>query len=75
MGDLHTFTKQTQIINKPVMSDKEIKSLIELAKTKIKQERTKKEILASFVAAGILDNKGEFTKPYEKLNSVVTQNS
>ena len=31
------------------------------------QKRTKKEILADFVGAGILDNEGNFTEPYKIL--------
>lgn len=31
------------------------------------QKRTKEEILADFVGAGILDNQGNFTEPYKEL--------
>lgn len=49
------------------MSEKDIQNLIELAKQKLRENVTREQALASFVAAGILDNKGEFTKPYEHL--------
>ena len=31
------------------------------------QKRTKEEILADFVGAGILDTQGNFTEPYKEL--------
>ncbi len=49
------------------MSEKDIQNLIELAKQKLSEKVSREQVLASFVAAGILDEKGEFTKPYEHL--------
>ncbi len=49
------------------MSEKVIQNLIELAKPKLGEKVSREQPLASFVAAGILDKNGEFTKPYEHL--------
>lgn len=51
------------------MSNKEIKQLIDLAK-ELKKNVTKEIALDSFVSAGIMNKKGEFTKPYKSLNEV-----
>jgi hypothetical protein len=53
------------------MSEKDIKKLIDLAKTKLKEKRTKKEALASLVSAGIMTKKGNYTKPYQDLARAV----
>lgn len=53
------------------MSGKDIKKLTDLAKGKIKRGVTKEEALRSFMGAGILNEKGEFTKPYQRLAAVV----
>lgn len=45
----------------------QIESLNLLAKKLKAQKRTKVEILADFVGAGILDMKGDFTEPYKEL--------
>ncbi len=56
------------------MSNKEIKLLTELAK-KLKAEKlTNEKVISSFVSAGILTKQGNFTKPYNKLKSVITTN-
>jgi len=34
------------------------------------QKRTKEEILADFVGAGIMDTEGEFTEPYKELRQL-----
>jgi hypothetical protein len=49
------------------MSEKDIQRLIDLAKRKLKEKRTKKQALASLVSAGILTPKGNYTKPYQHL--------
>jgi hypothetical protein len=54
------------------MSDKEIKQLTNLA-VNLKKEISRESALASLVSAGILDIKGEFTKPYNDLKSVVLE--
>jgi hypothetical protein len=43
---------------------------IELAKKLMAQKRTKAEILADFVGAGIMDVHGEFTEPYKELRKL-----
>jgi hypothetical protein len=51
------------------MDNKQVKLLMDLAK-KLKQEtRSDKEVLRSFVAAGILKENGEYTKHYSALNT------
>jgi hypothetical protein len=52
------------------MSDKDLKRLIDLAK-KRKSSMTKEQALQSFIDAGIMNDKGEFTKPYAILESVI----
>jgi hypothetical protein len=55
------------------MNDKEIKMIIQLAK-RLKSEGTSKEkALKTFVSAGILNDKGDFTKPYHNLKNVITE--
>lgn len=54
------------------MSDKEIKQLTSLA-AKLKKEISKESALATLVSAGILDKKGDFTKPYNDLKTVVLE--
>jgi hypothetical protein len=51
------------------MSSKDIQELIDLAK-KLEKDLTKEEALKSLVAAGILDQAGNYTKPYRKLEKV-----
>jgi hypothetical protein len=53
------------------MSDKELKKLADLAKEKLKSGITREQALESFVSAGIMNEKGEFTKPYTILESVI----
>jgi hypothetical protein len=54
------------------MNEKEIKRLIDLAK-KLKDNISKEKVLTSLVSAGILDDKGDYTKPYDELNKVVLE--
>jgi len=54
------------------MNEKEIKQLIDLAKS-LKNNISKEIAMTSFVSAGILNDKGDFTKPYEELNKVVLE--
>jgi hypothetical protein len=53
------------------MSDKDIKRLIDLAKKKLNEKRTKKEALDSLISAGILTKNGNYTKPYRSLSRLV----
>jgi len=53
------------------MSNKELKKLSDIANDKIKTGVTKEEALKSFVAAGIMNDKGQYTKPYAILETVV----
>ncbi len=39
------------------------------------QKRTKEEILADFVGAGIMDVNGEFTEPYKELRKLKRKES
>ena len=48
------------------MSEKDIQLLIDLAK-KLERDLTKESALESFIAAGILDEFGNYTKPYKEL--------
>ncbi|MCR8560887.1 hypothetical protein KXD93_24735 [Mucilaginibacter sp. BJC16-A38] len=51
------------------MSEKDLQILIELAK-KLEKGLTKEEALRSFVAAGILDEAGNYTQPYKELGKI-----
>jgi hypothetical protein len=55
------------------MSQKEINKLIELAQEKIKNGVSKEEALETFIGAGILDEKAQFTKAYEHLETVIVK--
>jgi hypothetical protein len=49
------------------MSDKDIQRLIDLANEGLKRSFTKEEALASLVDAGILDENGDLTAPYQEM--------
>ncbi|HVU57969.1 MAG TPA: hypothetical protein VHD83_23070 [Puia sp.] len=49
------------------MSDKDIQRLIELAESQLERSFTQEEALASLVSAGILDENGNPTLPYQEL--------
>jgi hypothetical protein len=51
------------------MSEKEIQELINLAK-QLEKDITKEEALNSLVAAGILDENGDYTEPYKQLGQL-----
>ncbi len=53
------------------MSDQDIKRLSDLAKKKLKAGVTKEQALQSFIRIGVMDEKGEFTKDYAILESVI----
>jgi len=53
------------------MSDQDLKKLSDLAKEKLKAGRTKEQALQSFIDAGIMNEKGEYTKPYAILETLV----
>jgi hypothetical protein len=55
------------------MSDQDIKRLQDLALDKLKKGFTREEALQSLVNAGILDEKGDFTKPYKNLATAMSQ--
>jgi hypothetical protein len=55
------------------MSNQDIKRLQDLALNKLKKGFTREEALQSLVNAGILDEKGNFTKPYMNLATVIPQ--
>ncbi len=54
---------------------KQVELQIELAKKLMAQNRTKAEILADFVGAGIMDVNGEFTEPYKELRKLKRKES
>jgi hypothetical protein len=49
------------------MSDKEIQKLIDLADDELQHPLSQQEALASLVAAGLLDQDGQPTAPYQEL--------
>ena len=49
------------------MSDKDIQRLIELAELQLEHSFTQEEALASLISAGILDEDGNPTPPYQEL--------
>jgi hypothetical protein len=53
------------------MSDQDLKRLSDLAKNKRKAGVTREQALKSFISIGIMNEKGEFTKPYAILESVI----
>ena len=53
------------------MSDQDLKRLSDLAKEQLKAGRTKEQALQSFINAGIMNAKGEYTKPYAILQTLV----
>ena len=55
------------------MSEQDLKRLQDLALEQLKKGITKEEALQSFVSAGILDEKGNFTEPYKNLARVMPQ--
>jgi hypothetical protein len=55
------------------MNDKEIKMIIQLAKRLKHEGRSKEKALKTFVSAGILNENGDFTKPYHNLKNVITE--
>ena len=61
-----------QLKKENIMSDKEIKQLTNLA-ANLKKEISKEKALATFVSAGILNKKGDFTTPYNGLKTVVVE--
>lgn len=52
------------------MSEQDIQRLTDLAKKKLSEKRTRKQALASLVSAGIMTEKGNYTKPYQHLAKV-----
>jgi hypothetical protein len=50
-----------------MMTDRDIQNLIELAQFHMKAKITPEEALEHFVSAGILDENGEYTPPFQRL--------
>ena len=50
-----------------MMTDKDIRNLIELAESHMKANISPEEALSNFISAGILDENGEYTPPYQQL--------
>lgn len=53
------------------MTDREFKELEEFVEDLLHKERTPEECLASLQSAGILDENGNFTDPYQHLGEVL----
>jgi hypothetical protein len=53
------------------MSEKDIKTLVDLAKKQLKENRTKAQALSLLVSAGIMTENGNYTKPYQNLSRLV----
>ena len=53
------------------MGEKDIQRLMDLAKRKLNEKRTKKQALDTLISAGILTEKGNYTKPYQHLARVI----
>ena len=49
------------------MTDKDIQNLIDLFKSQMQAKITPEEALEHFVSAGILDENGEYTPPFQQL--------
>ncbi len=49
---------------------KQVELHLELAKKLMAEKKSKAEILADFVRAGIMDAEGEFTEPYKELRKL-----
>jgi hypothetical protein len=49
------------------MSEKDLNKLMELAQQKLEENVSVEDALHSLIQAGILDESGELTKPYEDL--------
>jgi hypothetical protein len=56
------------------MSEKDIKRLMDIAEDQLKKALTREEALLSLIDAGILDEKGNFTAPYQNLARAMTLN-
>jgi hypothetical protein len=52
------------------MSEKDFNKLMELAQQKLHEDVSAEEALISLIKAGILDESGNFTKPYEDLTTI-----
>ena len=63
-----SFVKKSQTTTF-IMSDKDLQLLMELAEEKLQKAVTKEDALKSFIAAGILDEAGEYTEPYKELET------
>jgi hypothetical protein len=50
-----------------MMTDKDIQNLNDLLESKLRETKTAEEALKSLMSAGILDENGEYTPPYQQL--------
>lgn len=50
-----------------MVTEKEIKMLIELAESKIRTGVSRQEAMETLVGAGIFDINGEYTQPYREM--------
>ena len=53
------------------MNEQDIKNLENIALRKLEKGVTREEALRSFMAAGILDKDGNYTKPYQILEKAI----
>ena len=53
------------------MNEQDIKNLRDIAIRKIEKGVTREEALRSFIAAGILDENGNYTEPYRILEKAI----
>jgi len=53
------------------MTEKDIKRLEQIAIDKLKKGVTREEALRMFIAAGIKDKNGNYTKPYRNLGKAM----
>ena len=56
------------------MSEKDFQRLMDLFDPKLREKVSKEEALRSLMNAGILDEEGNFTKPYENLARLYPNN-
>lgn len=55
------------------MTEKEQQQLIQIAKDRLDNPRSKEEILQTFVNAGILDENGNLTEPFKHLHNEMSE--
>ncbi len=55
------------------MNDKDLDLLTQLAEDKLKMGISREDALNSFVTAGIMDENGQYTKPYRELENLASE--